>query len=109
MAIGTTIVLDYELIETGTRSRTSLSNDRVAVLADNGVDKKSTVLASGNMLTFTNIVNMFFLRCNSPLQIKINRGNYFTITSLFVATAGITEISIFNNNSTDVNCLILNT
>ena len=107
MALNQTILIDYELILTGTRKRNSINNDTASYLSTTGVDNRYINVEPGQQIILTDILGFFFLRTSDTMQLRINNGVFFPVSTIFVTDSAFAQVTLFNTTENAVSCLVV--
>ncbi len=106
-----TISFNYDIVETGTITRTAIFTDMVGIMTP-GYSYQQTQIST-NSITLGSISSLLFVRSDNPLNISINGttteiNQNTTGNNIFLATLSASNATISNSNTnTIVNAIIM--
>jgi hypothetical protein len=74
---------------------------------DSDLETKRCTLTFNEIMTFTDIKKLIFLRCANTVQVQLNDGPFFNVTALFIATSAFDKVSIKNATTAPIVCYIV--
>lgn len=108
MALQKTLMLDYSLLQTGIRRRQQLFADRTALELTSDFEYRQLTIGGGEQIAIAGVSQFFLLKADAALQINLNNTGYITVNDLFVITAAISNLVVFNAGTAAVHCIICN-
>jgi len=97
----------YNIIESGIATRRSIFSDSVGSMISTSYDKQEIGLNPGEEIQLQGITSFLFIKTNAPIQLQVNATPFFSVNSLFVATAPFSNVIMFNASTSPVYALVI--